>query len=521
MFIRTRWNKFLEHIINNKLDFLIVFLLSLIILTWLQATPTFTNPEAFYHAQVVETMQPDLFLNSSTPIPGMFNLGNYSDNSQLYHFLLVPFARLLPTFIALKLASILFSSLLLLIFYWWLKKHQGKWPFVFILMLLGTQAFVASLSSVTVVSLALIVLLLGVEAVIHYRYWLVFLISILFIWLSQAFILLLLFIIIWLLVGLFYHKSKRDRFREKLNSLKQVIVSKLGINHGRKKNKWLVLLMGGLGSGLAIIINPQWPQNIIFYFKRFDLAMDSSQRVFNSVLSGLNILFVFMLLTIVVVLFSRRNLSKLSLVAGVFDLFLLAWVINTSGQVEYFVFWSALFISLVWRDLLGDTRWRAIWRQISRKKACQAATVVVILGLVLVAGKGLYLTRMGSLQGIRLTNLSEVAEWLKYHVPDNSLIINDNWQDWSSLVYYDDSNRYFIGLEPQFLFLEQPQTATDYFNLVSCKSKLNPKLVLRDRLSGDYLLINNKNIAFNKQIKDNIYFQLVYEDPEAWIYKIQ
>ena len=56
---------------------------------------------------------------------------------------------------------------------------------------------------------------------------------------------------------------------------------------------------------------------------------------------------------------------------------------------------------------------------------------------------------------------------MKTHAAPGEIIIHADWDDMPSLFYWDDQNRYIMGLDPTFTYSADPARYWDYVNFTS------------------------------------------------------
>ncbi|MCR4280041.1 MAG: hypothetical protein NUV82_01290, partial [Candidatus Komeilibacteria bacterium] len=154
----------------RKLDYLLVVLLVVMVMGWIQASPTFMDPDSFYHVKLTQMMGDGLVLDEFPWLQGTDLEHYFTDHHWLYHLILLPFILLWPAFIGAKAVTVIFSALLFLYLYWWMKRNQAKWPWLFIFVLLGIFPFMFRINLVKIPAIGILALLVCLDLAIHYRY---------------------------------------------------------------------------------------------------------------------------------------------------------------------------------------------------------------------------------------------------------------------------------------------------------------------------------------------------------------
>ena len=91
--------------------------------------------------------------------------------------------------------------------------------------------------------------------------------------------------------------------------------------------------------------------------------------------------------------------------------------------------------------------------------------------------------------------------------------------DMPPLFYWDDSNRYIMGLDPTFMYSANPKRYWDYVNFTLGKSD-DPVGVMAE-LNSRYVLADRVHFALDRQLASSKRFTRVYEDKESEIYLLK
>jgi len=527
MLIRNNWRKITHTFQRHKLDYLLVFLIILIVTSWLQASPFFLDTESFYHAGIIESMENSLTLDEFTWMQSTNYADGWADNNWLYHKLLSLFTVFLPTFLVIKLFGTLFIALLALYLYYWLKKYKAKWPLLFIVLLFSSQIFIKELNALDAEALSLLLLLLGLDFIINYKYWQLGVLAIILTTLSGEFVFLLVAAVCWLLVEFIYNRWNMDKFRTKLGNWRDFILRKLGLQDSMGRKKWLVLIFSGVGLFIGFLVHPYWPDSISFYGEQVlnNTVYSNASGVFinlGQLVIGAYGVIGTLLIGLLIVMYKRQKISKLSSnILLLMSLFLASTLIIEWGTT-FFILLAAILTSLLFRDLLGSKTWEEIIRRnIHTKWFGKLIGVVVVCVIVFIPLRAYYAINKTVNHGYSLSYMQDSASWLYYNVPDSALVVNSDWQDWASLFYYNDNNNYWWGLNPNLMQNKYSQTAEDFVVMLEGADSRGPYTLLKSKFKADYILVNKGRSVFNNKLRSNIYFNLVYEDREAWIYKIQ
>ncbi|MFW0838147.1 MAG: hypothetical protein ACKKL5_04055 [Candidatus Komeilibacteria bacterium] len=533
MFLKNKWRNVIGFLLSHQLDVLVVFLLCFLLLAWIQVSPTFMDPDAFYHAKMAVLMENEPILGSFPWLQGTTLAQSFTDHHWLYHLWLVPWVKWLPPLVGIKLATVFTSSLLLTLLYFGLKKYRAPWPAAWLAVLLSVYPFLFRISLVKASSWALIFLLLGMHWAMHYRYFKVFLISWLFVWLYGGFLILPAVIGLWLLIDIFYRSHSDDKLAQLRSRIKQVLI-KLGLVGKQQARKWGLLLLSLLGIIGGVISHPYWPQNLYFYGQQvLDIAVRNiDYRLLNvgsewypyniyALLGSAGLLFVIMAASLLWIL-RPRKIEKATVFMALFSLIMFIATINARRFIEYSAPAMVIFLALLWRDLLGGQGLSAWWKNYCQPYKSRRRWLWVGLFIaLLITGRNFYMVKTDSNKGISLTHLQAAAQWLSMNTPDHSLVVNDNWGQWPSLFYYNTNNNYFYGLDPRLSLPVYPQGVLALTDLVKDRNLVPPYQLFHDRLQAKYILVDKKNDKLLAKLINNVYFLPVYSDEEAEIFAVQ
>lgn len=112
-------------------------------------------------------------------------------------------------------------------------------------------------------------------------------------------------------------------------------------------------------------------------------------------------------------------------------------------------------------------------------------------------------------------------EWAVQNIPDNELIFNCNWDDFPKLFYYDRKHRYVYGLDPNYLYSQNPELYNVIGDITAGKRD-DAAEIIRDRFGARYIMTDAKeNVDMVAKLLDSGWAETVYEDDEARFLKIR
>nr|HMQ53730.1 hypothetical protein [Anaerolineae bacterium] len=397
------------------------------------ASPNLPGNDDYFHIKIAQIMREEGIRPHFPWLPlTILNDEEFFDHHFFYHVLLIPF-----TYGDLregaKWVGIIFPAWTFLV--GWFVLHGQRVPYA-ALWALGffavSEAFLNRLVMTRVQAVSLLMLILMLHVALKGRYRWLLPLAFIYTWLYDAFPLLL------IMIGIYV--ATRWLFDQRLNLAP--------------------LIYTGLGVGLGLVINPYFPNNIIFIYhhiwpKLFD---DSDIRVGNEWYpyetwtlvenSGLALL-IFFAGTFALGFRDRRmnpTTGVLFLVALFFGLLLF----RSRRFVEYFPAFALLFGAVAWQPLLAE------WRQKSR---IFAKIMPALLMLVLIPAIWLNIreAREDLADSSSYLRYAQASAWLVENSPPNSRVFNTDWDDFTRLFFYNTHNIYMLGLDPTYMHQYDPE----------------------------------------------------------------
>ncbi|MFA6304636.1 MAG: hypothetical protein WCV73_04410 [Patescibacteria group bacterium] len=517
---------FFRHI-NQRyyFDYFAIFFVALTLFSWLQSSPTLPEPDSFYHAKMAVMFSEGKILHQFPWLQetGLKNV--FVDHHFLYHLLLVPFVTLFNPLIGVKIATVLFASFLVLSIYWLFKKFQIKYPFLFVIGLLTVSPWLFRVSLVKAPALALIGLILAFYFIVHQKWLGLFLISFLSVWLYAGWPIILVLTFVYSAIFKVMEKwRKEESIWHKLRHLFNAI------NH---RAPYLGLAYSILGVGAGIIVNPYFPANLKFYWQQiFEIAVVNYQKVigvggewypygFLKLISDAPLACSLLLISLLLFALTLKKQSIYSVTWGVLAVSFLLLTLKSRRQVEFFVPITFIFASFCFNDYLKKFAkfrheffpsfgWRAFF-----------APAFVLLGLcfVIMAPGNLAKAKHDIARGWNLKHYQNSGEWLVKNTPEKSIIFNVDWDDFPALFYYNSHNYYLTGLDPTFMYQNNPARYWKYVNITLGLEPIKMAQQIKNDFQSAYVFLDLKHELLNKQLKFNSFFKKVYEDNEARIYQ--
>ncbi|HMT08832.1 MAG TPA: hypothetical protein PKA82_12575, partial [Pyrinomonadaceae bacterium] len=107
------------------------------------------------------------------------------------------------------------------------------------------------------------------------------------------------------------------------------------------------------------------------------------------------------------------------------------------------------------------------------------------------------------------------------NIPKGELIFNCTWDDFPKLFYHNTKHRYVYGLDPNYLYTENPELYKLLKDLTEGKVE-DPAPMIRDKFGARYIFADAKeNVDMLAKALDSGWVETIYEDEEARLLKIR
>lgn len=466
------------------------------------STPDLPDNDGYYHIKLAELMRTEGLRPAFPWLPlTILNAREYYDHHFLFHVALIPFT-LGDLRLGAKWAAIGFASLAFLTIWWLLRSQRVPYAFLWSLGLLAvSEAFLYRMAITRAQSLSLAVLAVGLHFCLQRRYkWLAPL-AFLYVWMYDAFPLLLVFALIYVIAaGLI---ERRLELRP--------------------------LLYAGAGTLLGLLINPYFPHNLVFIFNHLLPKLtettavsvgnewypyNTSQLLKNSLLS----LAAFASGALALGLQGKRMDTRTA--CSLFAALLFGLMLFQARRfIEYFPPFALIFAAFAWTPLLEGYRMgrqnqaaRLPWRS-------WAAGGVLVLILI----PGVWSTLQAasdSIQGAKpYTRYAAASAWLQENTPAGARLFQTDWDDFPRLFFYNTHNTYLVGLDPTYLQLYNAALYDHWVEITEGKVA-EPSGDILARFGSSYVITDLVHAGFITRANDDPGLEKVYVDEEAIVYRV-
>lgn len=499
--------------------YFLIFIIACSIFTYLQFDLTFADPDSFYHAKAALMLRDKGAITELPWLSATTLKYNYVDHHFLYHLILIPFVSLFPPLIGLKIATIIFASLAIVVFFWFLRQLKVKGAFWYTLFLLTINPFVFRLNLAKAQALVLIFLFLGLYFLFNRRYLSLLLLSCFYVWLYAGWPLILVLTLIYLFIN----------WLEAYRQSGWLVVKKMRSKINRQSLVLLISVVLGIFAGL--FFSPYFAKNFYFYWQQsFKIAVINYQYLIGvggewypyqlpDLLLAAPLFFFLLIIALGLFIFTYRRQSINSWLFLVFTFLFFVLTFKSRRNVEYFIPFAVCFSALAITTFFSLIEKSLV--KLKTNKIFVFSPLIIILLFSPIFYHDLKLVKNSFHQGFSFTKFSEPSQWLKDHTPKDSIVFHSDWDEFPLLFYHNDHNYYLVGLDPTFMYEFDKDLHRHWVEITTGKQKQELYLVIKTLFGASYVFVDiNQNADFDRNLANNFYFQKVFENQEARIYRV-
>lgn len=497
-----------------------IFLLASGIIGYSIATPTFIDPDAWYHTAITQQMIEEGWAITDFPWLQFTTLKEaYVDHHLLYHIALVPFFLAFGPLLGMKIATVIFGAAVILTIYTILRKTEAAYPFFWSLLLLGSYDFLFRLSLSKGNSISFILLYSGWYAMMKKKYIPIFFISFFYVWAYGGFIQILIVAASCTLFDIFqyYQKRKFPTLSKIYEALRIPLVTLCGIIAG-------------------LVIHPSFPKNIFFLWEQIvqigvvnyqnviSVGAEWYPRSFDSMIFGSMIVSTLLMLSLFAVLQERKKIPRTLFTSGIMALFFFLLTFKSQRYIEYAVPWLILFSATSIPLIIKKYKER-------EKKEIPVPLVKkyfygVCSGAILSIA---FLTLLDSTTRVRTISeksssfeeFEGVGNFLQNNAPKNAIVFHDDWDSFPLLWYHAPTMHYIVGLDPTFFYRYEAALYHQWKDITLGKEKENLHHIISHNFRASYVFIDSDHEAFEKNIRASKGFTQIYEDQDGTIFTVE
>jgi len=487
----------------EKLIPLLLFSIFFGVMAWIQfASPDLPDNDGFYHIKLAYLMRTQGLKPEFTWLPqSILNPNDFYDHHFLFHVGLIPF-----TFgdlrISAKLAAVTFAALAFLAVWLLLDRQRVPLAWLWALGLLGvSEAFLYRMSITRAQSLSLGLLALGFLWLLERKYGHLIVLAFVYVWTYDAFPLLV--------------------------ALAVLYMAAIALVERRLEYRPLVFV--GAGILLGMLVNPYFPDNIVFSVRHMlPKFLDATAvRVGNEwypyetgqlLENSLPALIAFAS-GIFALGLSGKKMDVRTAVALLAVLLFGFMLFQARRFVEYFPPFALLFAAFAWSPILMDTP------DADAIPISFGALLKRLPTLVLTLVVGLSLFRTLPTAQARMDNLKPydvyagASHWLEQNTQKGELVFQTDWDDFPRLFFYNTHNTYLIGLDPTYMQIYDKDRYDLWIPLVRGEVR-QPSQFIANIFRARYVHTDLNHKAFIQRAGSDPYMKEVYRDDQSIVYQV-
>lgn len=469
----------------------------------------------------------------------VLNPEHYNDHHFLFHLLQIPFLWFLEPVMAAKTAAIVFATLAIVSIYWLIHRYRVDYPLIwFGGIMTCANMFYYRMNMAKAPPLTIIFTVAGIYMLFERKYVWLLPLMFAFVWTYSLFPLLWIAAIIWVII--------------------------VAWNEG--KFEWQPLAYTTAGMVLGNVINPYFPNNLLLFWEHaytkikigsdFAVAVGGEWYPYTGMelLTHFPVAMAAMLIGYILFMPKGGKLPEKATFFLVFVSILLAAQFRSKRFAEYFPPFAILFAAFSWQAFnkresveLPEEFKREIEPYLDVEKAPvdrrrdtikQAAVwtlgaILVVYFMVNMIGLQRLGIDHGGLMGTIAGNdandrYSRAMEWATAvdangveNIPAGERIFNANWDDFPKLFFFDQKHSYVYGLDPNYLFSQNPDLYKQLTEITSGSiDEAGP--IIREKFGANYVFVDAKeNDQMVAKLLDSGWGEIIYEDDEARLLRIR
>ena len=543
------WSEALETDRAVRIIYLVFgFLAILMVMSFLQSRTDAIccgDWDGYYHIKwsmlIWENIKNGMWLPTFTWLPlTVLNPQDYADHHFLFHLLQIPFLWIFEPVTAAKVAAVTFATLAIFSVYWLIFYYGVKYQLIWLAALMVcSNAFFYRMNMAKAPPLTIIITVLGIHLLFQRNYVWLLPLMFAFVWTYSLFPLLLFAAVIWTVI----------------------------LAWNERRFEWRPITYTFAGMVLGNIINPYFPNNILLFvehfLQKFKVGSDFVVAVGGEwyPYSGMELLMNFpialaaMLMGYILFVPRKGSVPEKAAFFLTFATILLAAQFRSKRFAEYFPPFAILFAAFAWNaftapktaelpdefkrdidpylDIPAPTESQQWWAAARGAAAWVIGIALCIFWFYNLVG----LHKWGFNEDGMIDNIVSNEPHDKYrramefatgldetgaeNIPAGEIIFNCTWDDFPKLFYFNTKHAYVYGLDPNYLYSENPELYKLLKDLTEGKID-DPAPVIREKFGANYIFADAKeNTDMIAKALESGWVEPIYEDDEARLFKIR
>ncbi|MBN1326012.1 hypothetical protein JW977_03490 [Candidatus Falkowbacteria bacterium] len=534
MEIKNIYTKIKELIERNQFVlYLVIFIIVLFTYLWVQSSPTFLDPDSYYHLKISRLIYENRGPIINFPWLQFTVLKNYYiDHHFLYHVLAVPFILLFGDFPGFKFFTVILATAFVLLSYTFFKRYKLIYPEIFILTLLFAPALLFRISLAKASAFSLLILFFGIYCLFKRYYYLLFLLSFFYVWSYGGFLLILGVTGIYVLSEAVNKMIKRNLAKSYNHNL--IFLFKHIFNIENLK----LVFASATGIICGLIINPYFPKNLLFYWQQIvQIGLVNYRKVVNvggewypynisNLLPDSGVIIIFAALALVLFFIFHKKQKTESIFFLILSILFFILTLKSKRYVEYFIPFLVYFSAFSLTHSLQGINIAEYFKKIKKESARLGKIIFITIIYLAIIIPTIFIKDIIEIHksfegGIKFTRFSGIATYLKNNSAKGDIIMHTSWDDFPMLFYQNDKNYYIVGLDPTFMYKYNPNLYESYADITMAKKSDNLYQEIKNNFRASYFIVNKGRDQLERNLILDDNFSKVYEDNDAKIFKLK
>ncbi|MBD3359421.1 MAG: hypothetical protein GF365_01800 [Candidatus Buchananbacteria bacterium] len=543
MEIRFKWAKKIKKLIQNNqfILYLIIFFIIYFVFLWVQANPTFLDPDSFYHLKISKLIAEQGPIWDFPWLQYTVLKDYYIDHHFLYHVLAIPFIKILGDFEGLKFFTVILATLFVLLSYIFFKKYKIKYAEIFTLILLFSSAFLFRISLAKAVALSLIFLFLGIYCLFKKKYWLLALISFLYVWSYGGFLLIFIAAFIFVLAKTIYHTFiAQPLWFELKNFLKLIKIKnyfKLFFKNLFSLDNLKLILAPFLGIILGLVLNPYFPKNLKFYWQQvIEIGVINYRGLVNvggewypyslaELMTNSGIVVIIFIVSVILFFIFIKKQKPPSIFFLLTSLLFFVLTLKSRRYVEYLTPNLVYFSAFTCGYILAEINFKKFLRQFKKENYILGSLLIFLIIYIAIIFpciiiRNAYLTSQSYRGGIEYQRFEGIANYLKQKSRPGDIVMQTDWDDFPMLFYHNHQNYYIIGLDPTFMYNYDADLYNLFTEITTARKFDNLYNEVKNKFKAKYFIVDADRGQLKRNLQRYSGFVQVYEDQDGTIFKL-
>jgi hypothetical protein len=515
-----------------------VFSLCAALFAWVQSYPAFRDPDSFYHAKMAEQLLHGNIVSHFPWLPFTTLGAAFADHHFLYHLVLAPFIAVLGPTYGTVVATVILAATAVTVFHAFLRDREVPFAWVFTAVLVTSSGFLFRIDlakaiavSVAILFGALILMRRGNSGALFFVAWA-------YVWAYGG----------WPVLGVICAAELGARLLVDIASYGRTSLHVWWRELPTSRElRNAIAVAAGFATG--IVINPYFPNNLRFYWEQIVQIAVINYRgtigvgsewypykfleIFGEA-GGVFILAATCILLLLLGLFwsktvaaEEQSLSKEG-ARGAASLFILAatfffMTMRSRRHIEYFMPFSVAACALVAAAILAYVDAKKLSAEVVKTFGRVASVIIgclFALGFAVLAWRSVTGVHKAFGRGYAWSKYAEASAWLSANTAPGSVVVHSDWDEFPILFFHNDHNAYIAGLDPTFLYRNDPTRYRRWVDLTLGKTRKDIAALVIGTFNSRFVFIDKKHKAMHDAVAGDPGMALVYEDRDAWIYTV-